>query len=305
MYLWYNKATVLWWGKVLRNLCFAGLFALIAHSVCANTIRDMSNNDIAVGMEGVGVDVGTLDTVIEDGFNRDFAALEEKMKRIAPRIVAENAGKSEFERMHAYREYVMHETYNLFKEKIEEHFLELSKQTGRSIKKYGPNNSIVTADGISGDGVYWLDRGVLDQSECQILYNGEPSGYFSCSYPDDYREVQLSYMDDGVFLELDVEQDGKKQHVMVFVFGQEDDSGSFLDYSVQTADYDDYYRYWTEYNKYFQSEKADILEVDSAQRMIDRMLQPCALGELECERTVPKLYDVLVEGKIYNHVGQM
>ena len=294
---------------MFKRVCFAGLVVLFAHSVYANTIRDMSADNMDSVLSGMGTldfgqDVGTGVDVetIDEAFLSDFAVLEEKMKRVAPHVVRENLSKSEFERMFVYRQYIMYETYNLFKEKIKEHFLGLSKQTGRSIKKYGPNNSIVAADGISGDGIYWLDRGELDRPECQILYDGVVSGYFKCSYPDDYSEAQVMFSKEEVFFEVDIERNEKKQHVEVGVTGANMlSSDIYFDYFVVTSDYDDYYRYMIEDNKQA-LEYASIMENVVKGK---KLRKACESGRLECERKKTDLPEFFIEGKSYSLGGKI
>ncbi|MBR2393403.1 MAG: hypothetical protein IKB05_02850 [Alphaproteobacteria bacterium] len=181
----------------------------------------------------------------------EFQELEKQMKEIAPKVVVSVADKNDVERERVYKNWLAEQAAKDAVAQAIQDMYKTSRETGRAIKTYDINGSIIVVNKINDDGgIYWLDRGFLDEPKCRI---GD-TGFYKCTYPKNYQEKQLIFevSDFGISINMDedIMQDGQLQHVITVVdFDNSNNDAYFDSHKIIYSDYDDYYRMQSEENE--------------------------------------------------------
>lgn len=194
------------------------------------------------------IDQNTLDAL----WTIEFQELEKQMKEIAPKVVANAAGKNDVERNQIYKDWLAKSAATDAMVQAIQEMYRASRETGRAIKTYDTNGNIIVVNKINDNGgTYWLDRGILDDPKCQI----GNTGFYKCPYPKNYQEKQLIFEagEFGISIDMDedIMTDGQSAHVITVVdFDNNNNDDDYFDaYKIVYSDYDDYYRMQSEENE--------------------------------------------------------
>lgn len=203
--------------------------------------------DYKLSSDGESIDENTLHAL----WMIEFQELEKQMKEIAPKVVVSVADKNDVERERFYKNWLAEQAAKDAAVQAIQDMYKTSRETGRAIKTYDINGSIIVVNKINDDGgIYWLDRGFLDEPKCRI---GD-TGFYKCTYPKNYQEKQLIFevSDFGISINMDedIVQDGQLQHVITVVdFDNSNNDAYFDSHKIIYSDYDDYYRMQSEENE--------------------------------------------------------
>lgn len=205
------------------------------------------NESIVKSSDSKSIDQDTLDAL----WTIEFQELEKQMKEIAPKVVVSAADKNNIERERIYKDWLAESAAKDAMVQAIQEMYRVSRETGRAIKTYDMNSNIVVVNKINDSGgIYWLDRGILDNPKCLI---GD-TGFYKCPYPKNYQEKQLilEVGDFGIFINMDedIMQDGKLQHIVTNVDYVKNTTEAYFDgHKIIYSDYDDYYRMQSEENE--------------------------------------------------------
>ncbi|MBQ8293986.1 MAG: hypothetical protein IJX89_01195 [Alphaproteobacteria bacterium] len=185
------------------------IFICVLYPCFAFATMDSDAYSVPANSKWTEIAVDKLDGM----WGKSFDIVEYKMKQIAPHIVDMISNENEVVRARMYKNYLAQQAAKFAMDAAIEDMHMSSQQTSRAIKTYNKDKQIITVTKLvpGADGVYWLDRGALDSTECLV---GD-TGYYRCIYPNDYREKMLIISNGGfgITVEEDIDVNNKLYHV--------------------------------------------------------------------------------------------